>query len=96
MQNNCGIMIILSMITSLANAAILLEYACALAITRKKMYPETGNNDCKIYVGNLPDDVRVRDIEDLFYKYGKIVDIDLHDRPRKGPPFSFVEFEDER
>ena len=60
------------------------------------MYPETGNNDCKIYVGNLPDDVRVRDIEDLFYKYGKIVDIDLHDRPRKGPPFSFVEFEDER
>ena len=80
--------------------AILLKlYACAFVISWREagnMYPETGNNDCKIYVGNLPDDVRVRDIEDLFYKYGKIVDIDLHDRPRKGPPFSFVEFEDER
>ena len=71
-------------------------HAPLLILASNKMYPETGNNDCKIYVGNLPDDVRVRDIEDLFYKYGKIVDIDLHDRPRKGPPFSFVEFDDER
>ena len=81
-------------------AILLISYACAFGISWREveatMYPETGNNDCKIYVGNLPDDVRVRDIEDLFYKYGKIVDIDLHDRPRKGPPFSFVEFEDER
>ena len=53
-----------------------------------------GNNDCKVYVGNLPGDIRSRDLEDIFYKYGKIVDVDLHDR--RGPPFAFVEFEDPR
>ena len=52
------------------------------------------NNDCKVYVGNLPGDIRSRDLEDIFYKYGKIVDVDLHDR--RGPPFAFVEFEDAR
>ena len=57
-----------------------------------KMY--SGNNDCKVYVGNLPSDIRARDLEDLFYKYGKIVDVDLHNR--RGPPFAFIEFEDPR
>ena len=28
-------------------------------------------------VGNLPMDIRERDVEDLFYKYGRIRDIDL-------------------
>ncbi|XP_077995641.1 serine/arginine-rich splicing factor 1-like [Glandiceps talaboti] len=53
-----------------------------------------GNNECRIYVGNLPPDIRVKDIEDIFYKYGKIQDIDL--KNRRGPPFAFVEFEDKR
>lgn len=53
-----------------------------------------GNNENKVYVGNLPSDIRSRDLEDIFYKYGKIVDVDLHNR--KGPPFAFVEFEDPR
>ena len=53
-----------------------------------------GNNECKVYVGNLPSDIRSRDLEDIFYKYGKIVDVDLHNR--RGPPFAFVEFEDAR
>ena len=48
----------------------------------------------RIYVGNLPPDIRARDIEDLFYKYGKISMIDL--KNRRGPPFAFVEFEDPR
>jgi len=52
------------------------------------------NNECRIYVGNLPPDIRTKDIEDLFYKFGKIVFIDL--KNRKGPPFAFVEFEDSR
>ncbi|MCI00391.1 pre-mRNA-splicing factor SF2, partial [Trifolium medium] len=30
-----------------------------------------------IYVGNLPADIRVREVEDLFYKFGPIVDIEL-------------------
>ncbi|XP_059537066.1 serine/arginine-rich splicing factor 1-like [Myotis daubentonii] len=52
-----------------------------------------GNNDCHIYVGNLPPDIRTKDNEDVFYKYGEIRDIDLKDR-RGGPPLAFVEFRD--
>lgn len=48
----------------------------------------------RIYVGNLPPDIRTKDIEDLFYKFGKITFIDL--KNRRGPPFSFIEFEDPR
>ena len=47
--------------------------------------------DC-LSIGNLPQDVRTKDIEDIFYKYGKIKYIDL--KNRKGPPYAFVEFED--
>ena len=59
------------------------------------------NNNCKVYVGNLPQDIRERDLEDVFYKYGKIVDVDLHTGggrggERSGGPFAFVEFEDPR
>lgn len=52
----------------------------------------SNKSDSRIYIGNLPPDVRTKDIEDLFYKYGKIRYIDL--KNRKGPPFAFVEFED--
>ena len=52
------------------------------------------NSDSKIYVGNLPDDIRERDLEDLFYKYGKVLDVDLH--ASRGTPFAFIEFEDPR
>jgi len=41
-----------------------------------------------------PLDIRTKDIEDLFYKFGKIAYIDL--KNRRGPPFAFVEFEDSR
>lgn len=52
------------------------------------------SRDSRIYVGNLPPDIRERDIEDLFYKYGDIKMIDL--KTTKGPPFAFVEFQDPR
>ena len=55
---------------------------------------DSATGDCKVYVGNLPNDIRTRDLEDIFYKYGKVVDVDLHNR--KGTPFAFVEFEDPR
>ncbi|CAL5380656.1 unnamed protein product [Camellia sinensis] len=48
-----------------------------------------------LYVGNLPGDIREREVEDLFYKYGRIVDIDLKIPPRP-PGYAFVEFEDYR
>lgn len=51
-------------------------------------------NDCRIYVGNLPPDIRTKDIQDLFYKFGKVLFVDL--KNRRGPPFAFVEFEDSR
>lgn len=55
-----------------------------------------GGDDCKVYVGNLPDDVRRRDVEDVFYKYGKIADIDIHTTRGGGAPFAFVSFDDDR
>ncbi|KAL9225446.1 hypothetical protein vseg_001371 [Gypsophila vaccaria] len=48
-----------------------------------------------IYVGNLPSDVKEYEIEDLFYKYGHILDIELKLPPRP-PCFCFVEFESSR
>uniref|UniRef100_F7ISW2 Serine/arginine-rich splicing factor 1 n=1 Tax=Callithrix jacchus TaxID=9483 RepID=F7ISW2_CALJA len=54
-----------------------------------------GYNNCRIYVGNLPPDIRTKDIEDVFYKYGAIRDIDLKKRCG-GPPFAFVELQDPR
>ncbi|XP_019419543.1 PREDICTED: serine/arginine-rich splicing factor SR34B-like isoform X1 [Lupinus angustifolius] len=46
-----------------------------------------------IYVGNLPGDIREREVEDLFIKYGHIAQIDLKVPPRP-PGYAFVEFED--
>ena len=46
----------------------------------------------RIYVGNLPLDIRSKDIEDLFWKYGRIRDVDLKNLSRP-PAFAFVSFE---
>uniref|UniRef100_A0A1B6KM70 RRM domain-containing protein n=1 Tax=Graphocephala atropunctata TaxID=36148 RepID=A0A1B6KM70_9HEMI len=54
----------------------------------------SGRSECRIYVGNLPPDIRTKDIQDLFYKFGKVTFVDL--KNRRGPPFAFVEFEDPR
>ncbi|KAJ0452201.1 putative RNA recognition motif domain, nucleotide-binding alpha-beta plait domain superfamily [Helianthus annuus] len=48
-----------------------------------------------IYVGNLPLDIREREVEDLFYKYGRILDIELKIPPRP-PCYCFVEFANAR
>ena len=47
-----------------------------------------------VYVGNLPTDVRKRDIGQLFYKFGKITFIDL--KIKCGWAFAFMEFEELR
>uniref|UniRef100_A0A7S0I1L9 RRM domain-containing protein n=1 Tax=Hanusia phi TaxID=3032 RepID=A0A7S0I1L9_9CRYP len=46
----------------------------------------------RIYVGNLPLDIRERDVDDLFYKYGRIRDIEVK-TPSRPPAFAFVEFD---
>lgn len=50
------------------------------------------SRDNRIYIGNLPPDIREKELEDLFYKYGKIRYIDL--KNKRGPPFAFIEFDD--
>ncbi|EDQ92575.1 uncharacterized protein MONBRDRAFT_13665 [Monosiga brevicollis MX1] len=49
-----------------------------------------GGGSRRVYVGNLPRDIRERELDELFYKYGRILDIHI-----KGP-YAFVTFEDER
>ncbi|XP_060178669.1 serine/arginine-rich-splicing factor SR34-like [Lycium barbarum] len=48
-----------------------------------------------LYVGNLPGDIREREVDDLFYKYGPIAHIELKIPPRP-PGYAFVEFEEAR
>lgn len=40
-------------------------------------------------------DIRERDVEDLFYKYGRIRDVELK-TPSRPPAYAFITFEDER
>lgn len=44
---------------------------------------------------NLPEDIREREIEDLFSKYGKVLAVDMK-TPVRPPAFAFVEFNDPR
>ncbi|XP_058077075.1 serine/arginine-rich-splicing factor SR34-like isoform X2 [Magnolia sinica] len=48
-----------------------------------------------LFVGNLPGNIREREVEDLFFKYGPIVVIDLKIPPRP-PGYAFIEFEEAR
>uniref|UniRef100_A0A4X2L829 RRM domain-containing protein n=1 Tax=Vombatus ursinus TaxID=29139 RepID=A0A4X2L829_VOMUR len=57
--------------------------------------PPGNDNEGRIYMGNLPADVREKDLEDLFYKFGCIRDIKLKNRQGLAP-FAFVCFEDPR
>ena len=57
----------------------------------------SNNTDSRIYIGNLPSDVRTREVEDLFEKYGKIVDVDIKlPRSGGGPAYAFLEYDDPR
>ena len=48
-----------------------------------------------VYVGNFLAEIWEEEIEDLFYKYGWIIDIDLKVPPWH-PGYFFIEFEDAR
>ena len=69
--------------------------ATALARSRPRSKMSRRDRNCRIYVGNLPHDVREKDVEDLFYKYGKIVTLELKNK-RDGAPFAFIDFDDDR
>ena len=49
----------------------------------------------RVFVGNLPIDIRESELDDLFYKYGRIRDIDIK-HPNRPPAFAFITFAYER
>jgi len=49
----------------------------------------------RVFCGNLPGDVKEREIEDIFYKYGRINDISIKN-PSGGSSFAFIDFDDSR
>ncbi|KAI3693524.1 hypothetical protein L1987_76468 [Smallanthus sonchifolius] len=71
----------------------------SIAIPPKKTDPpikeKMSRSSRTLYVGNLPGDIREREVEDLFYKYGPIAHIELKIPPRP-PGYAFVEFEEAR
>ncbi|PNH01982.1 Pre-mRNA-splicing factor SF2 [Tetrabaena socialis] len=48
-----------------------------------------------IFVGNLPIDVREKELDEIFYKFGRIRMIDIK-KPARPPGFAFIEFDDPR
>jgi hypothetical protein len=54
-----------------------------------------GPRGTRVYCGNLPMDIKEREIDDLFYKYGRITDIHIK-RPNRPPAFAFITFSDDR
>ena len=51
--------------------------------------------ECTVFVGNLPVDIKERELDDLFYKFGRIEYIKIP-RCSHPPAFALVEFEDRR
>jgi len=48
----------------------------------------------RIYIGNLPSDVRDSEVEDVFARYGRIRSLDI--KSGGGRAFAFVEYDDSR
>lgn len=67
---------------------------CNLAVIAFRLVIMAGRRDCRVFVGNLPSDVKQRDLEDIFYKYGRINFIDI--KFTRDVPFAFIEFDDPR
>ncbi|KAM9329907.1 serine/arginine-rich splicing factor 9 [Gastrophryne carolinensis] len=56
-----------------------------------------GSGDGRIYVGNLPSDIREKELEELFHRYGRIRAIELKNRGgSNAAPFAFISFQDPR
>ena len=46
---------------------------------------------CRLYIGNLPSDIQERELEDMFYKFGRILRIEIK-RVARPPLYAFVTF----
>ncbi|KAK1933734.1 Serine/arginine-rich-splicing factor SR34 [Phytophthora citrophthora] len=49
----------------------------------------------RVFVGNLPDDVRERDLSDKFERFGRITSVKIK-FPQRPPPFAFISYDDEQ
>ncbi|CEG36253.1 splicing factor [Plasmopara halstedii] len=49
----------------------------------------------RVYVGNLPEIVRERDLSDMFERFGRLLSVQIK-FPTRPPPFAFLTYEDER
>ncbi|KAI3783172.1 hypothetical protein L2E82_13236 [Cichorium intybus] len=77
---------------------LIMIWKCLVLLYMQKIFTSQGSmsrSSRTLYVGNLPGDIREREVEDLFYKYGPIAHIDLKIPPRP-PGYAFVEFEESR
>eukprot|EP01006_Ploeotia_vitrea_P060091 TRINITY_DN75284_c0_g1_i1.p1 TRINITY_DN75284_c0_g1~~TRINITY_DN75284_c0_g1_i1.p1 ORF type:complete len:288 (+),score=-7.61 TRINITY_DN75284_c0_g1_i1:30-893(+) len=57
---------------------------------------DSGNPDCRVYVGNLPRHAKDDDVRELFEKFGTIKSCAVRSNPSRGTTFGFVEFSDPR
>ena len=55
-----------------------------------------GGPSPRVYVGNLPEDIRAGELEPIFGKHGRIRDITVKGPKGRGPAFAFIEFDDTR
>lgn len=72
---------------------VILQIAYLLEMSSSSRYRDSGNPDCKIYVGDLGSSASKQDLEDAFSYYGSIRNVWVARNP---PGFAFVEFEDAR
>ncbi|KAM4694225.1 serine/arginine-rich splicing factor 9-like [Discoglossus pictus] len=55
------------------------------------------SGDGRIYAGNLPADVREKELEELFHRYGRIRSVELKNcGGSSSSPFAFISFQDPR
>ena len=57
----------------------------------------SNSSNTRIYVGNLPDDIRANELEEIFGRYGRISDIEIKiPKTGKAPAFAFLQYDDPR
>jgi RNA recognition motif-containing protein len=59
------------------------EKLFSIMSSRSENRESRAGSENRIYVGNLPPDIRTKDVEDLFYRFGKVLFVDLKNRRGK-------------
>jgi len=70
-----------------------------MPLSRGKEIEEVLGRGVRRPTDNLPSSDKAKDIDDLFSRFGKILNVDLQSRSEiseSSPPIPFIEFEDPR